>query len=32
VFNAQPEAAKSYELTLTLRKDARASARRSAKA
>jgi len=32
VFNAQPEAAKNYELTLTLRKDARASARRSAKA
>jgi len=32
VFNAQPEAAKNYELTLTLRKDARSSARRSAKA
>src|SRR5712692_7571513 len=32
VFNAQPEAAKNYELTLTLRKDAsRSSARRSAK-
>src|SRR3989475_339786 len=32
VFNAQPEAAKNYELTLSLRKDARSSARRSAKA
>jgi len=32
VFNAQPEAAKNYELTLTLRKDARSSARRSVKA